>query len=327
MKKLAVILIAAALVILAFGCGAPGRESGAELGGTGNKLVVYTSFYPLYDFTSKIGGEKVTVKSIVPLGAEPHGFEPSPKDVIAVSEADVLLYVGAGLENWIDKIIASVESSNFVSEELSKYVKLQKFAEITDYDRHGHVGEQQGIAVERAEAGYDPHIWLDPVRAKRISQVIAETLINADPENAGYYRKNYDALAARLDKLHWDYQEGLKKRTSNIIITTHDAFGYLVERYGLESYSIMGISANAEPSSKQMIRLVEFCRQYGVKVIFSESLLNTRASQVLAAEAGVAVLPLHSIAGLTREQLLAGEDYFSLMYKNLASLKTALGCD
>ena len=272
----------------------------------GKQPIVYSSFYPLYDFAKQIGGSKVIVKSIVPLGAEPHGYEPSARNVTDIAEADVLFYIGMGLEGWIDKVITSIDSNKLVVRQLSDYVETSGAVNHDDTHLDGKA---------------DPHIWLDPVRAKKMVKVIADTLVSVDPENEKYYRANYKTYAAKLDELHQDFKDVLRNSNGAILITTHDAFGYLANRYGLETYSIMGISANAEPTSGQLVRLVNLAQEHGVKAIYSEELLNSQASQVLAQEAKVEVLSLSSAAGLTKEQLAEGQDYISLMYQNLNNLK------
>jgi len=273
---------------------------------TGEQPIVYSSFYPLYDFTKQIGGSKVTVKSIVPLGAEPHGYEPTARNVVDIADADVLFYLGMGLEGWIDKVITSIDSNKLVVCQVSDYVETRDAVNNEDIYQDGKT---------------DPHIWLDPVRAKEIVKVITDTLVSVDPENEEYYRSNYKTYAAKLDKLHQDFQDALQNSKGAVLITSHDAFGYLADRYGLETYSIMGISANAEPTSGQLVRLVKLAQQHDVKAIYSEELLNSQASQVLAQEAKVQVLSLSTVAGLTKEQLAEGQDYISLMYQNINNLK------
>lgn len=316
MKRVFLIILLT-LFVFASGCSGQQQETGDKTSSEDEyKPVVYSSFYPLYDFATKIGGDKIQVETIVPFGAEPHGYEPSAKKVAELARADVLFFLGAGMEGWIEKTASNIGNDDLVMVELSKHVQLYPL----DGNEHLEDGQHE-------HGEYDPHIWLDPLMAKEIAQQMMETLVTVDPRHKDYYEQNYERLAAKLEKLHQDFETGLKNRKSNVIITSHDAFGYLARRYGLETYSIMGISPNAEPTPGQLARLAEMVQDYQVQAIFAEDLLSTQAAEVLAVEAQVEVLSLNPVAGLTEEQIQTGEDYLSLMYKNLVNLKIALGCD
>lgn len=315
MKKVLVITFLLIFCAITFGCGGKTISSSTEE--LQNKPVVYCSFYPLYDFVGQIGREKIELKSIVPFGAEPHGYEPSAKKITGLAKADAIFFIGVGMEGWINKIIDSINNENIVIEELAQCVELHCFDE-----EHHHDSE---IVHEHGE--YDPHIWLDPVLAKEISFKIMETLATIDPVNRAYYEKNYQEYVAKLEKLHKDFEHGLAKRASNTIVTTHDAFDYLAKRYGLETYSLMGISANAEPTSNHMAQIIDTIKKHKVNAVFAEELLSRQAAETLSTETGVQVLTLNPIAAITQEQIDAGKDYISIMYENLANLQVALGCE
>lgn len=281
----------AVLVMLVSGCGGKTAKPG------GGKLTVYTTFYPLYDFTSKVVAEHGDVANLTPAGIEPHDFEPSPKQVAGIYSADVFIYLGPAMEPWAARM----------AESLSK----------------------KGVVVLEAGRGLvqdnDPHVWLDPVLAKQIARRIYETVARIDEAHRQEYEKNFTALSARFDELDSDYRRTLARVERRDIVTAHAAFGYLARRYGLNQVAISGLSPQAEPSPKQLAELASFCRERGVKYIFFETLSSPKFSETLARETGAKTLVLNPIGGLTNDQASAGEDYFSLMKQNLKTLEKALG--
>lgn len=261
-----------------------------------DKLKVYTTFYPLYDFTKKIAGEKANVKILVPTGVEPHDFEPSPKQIAELEKADVFIYLGNAMEPWAEKIKENLQE---------KGVLVVKVGEELMKDD-------------------DPHIWLDPILAEKMSENILEALILADEDQKEVYEKNFDILKDKFQKLHKKYSQTLSDVRKREIITSHDAFGYMAERYNLKQIPIKGICPQEEPSPKRMAKLSKICREKNIKYIFIEPLASPKLAETLAREVGAETLVLNPIGGLTTEEQAKGEDYFSLMEKNLENLEKAL---
>ncbi len=291
-------LLVFSLTWLAFGCTdskAGGEQAPAPRADSG-AFNVYTSFYPLYDFTKKIAGDKAEVINLQPVGVEPHDFEPSPQQVANLYQGRVLIYLGGMMDPWAGKINS----------------QLQKEGVIT-------LAAGEGLMVNN-----DPHIWLNPVLAKEIARRICDTLVAADAGNKGYYEQNLQALEQKLDTLDREYRQTLAGLPRKEIVTSHAAFAYLAQRYGLEQVAISGLSPQEEPSPQEMARLVTLCRDRGVKYIFFETLASPKLADTLARETGAGTMVLNPIGGLTPEEVKAGEDYFTLMEKNLANLKKAL---
>jgi zinc transport system substrate-binding protein len=252
----------------------------------GGRASVVAGFYPLAYAAEQIGGEAVEVTNLTPPGAEPHDAELSVRDVERVRSADVILYLGSGFQP-----------------------SLQKAAD-------GAGGTRLDLLRE-IESRNDPHVWLDPVKYEAMARRIGEVL--ARPAEAGGFGR-------RLRELDAELEAGLASCSRRTIVTSHAAFGHLAERYGLEQIPIAGLSPEAEPSPQALVRVVEEIRRHGATTVFSESLLSPRLAETVAREAGAETAVLNPIEGLTEDELAQGEDYFSLMRANLATLRKALAC-
>lgn len=283
--------VLALMLIIASGCAATGNEP------ADNKLSVSASFYPMYDFAKKIGGNRAVVSIMIPAGIEPHNWEPSASDILGLEKADMFVYNGAGMELWAPDILSSLQNKKLIVVEASK-----------------------GETIIDS----DPHVWLDPMRAKAELLNIKNAFAEADPAGASYYEENYNTYAAGLDALDKEYRDTLSALPRRDIVVTHEAFGYLCAAYGLNQIAIEGIFADSEPSPARMAEIVELVKENGVKVIFSEELLSPRVAEAIAAETGAQTAVLNPIGGLSADDIAAGEDYFSIMRKNLAELKAAL---
>ncbi len=321
MKKaiyLAVFIIAISFLFL--GCSDQQTEKMSHK--VDNKLKVYTTIYPLYDFTVKVGGDKVDVRNLVPPGAEPHEWEPAPRQLADVLDGDVFIYCGAGLEPWIDKALKNINHSNLVVSDASASIELRETSDNEDNHEHGNENKDK-YRAERV----DPHIWLDPLMAKQIVDNIKEGLAEADPDNRDYYEANATEYKAELDLLHNDYLNSLENAPRKSFVTSHAAFGYLANRYGLKQISIRGISPEVEPTPSRIAEIIKLVKEENINCIFFESMVNPKVSEVIAAEVGAEVMVLNPLGTLTQNEINAGKNYLSVMRENLANLKIALGVE
>lgn len=326
MKKLGVKLGAILLStsFLLAGCGSTSKDDSAKK--DDGKIKVVASFYPMYDFVKKIGGDKVEVKDMVPAGTEPHDWEPSPKDLVELQDANVFVYNGAGMESWVNKVKDSVKNDKLVTVEASKGIKL-----IKGEHEHEHEDEEKGHDHKDAEKGhdheegeFDPHVWLAPENAKLEMKNIMDALIKVSPDDKEYFEKNYEDYSKKLDELNDQYKSELSKTKKKDIIVAHQAFGYLCEAYGLKQVPIEGLSPDSEPDAARMAELADFAKKNDVKYIFFEELVSPKVAKSLAKEVGAKAEVLNPIEGLTEEQIKDGQDYFSIMNQNLAVLVKAL---
>jgi zinc transport system substrate-binding protein len=320
MKKTAplTVLFFALILVMVAGC-AGQRPEEKQQGKAPGKLKVFTTIYPLYDFTVNIGGDKVDVQNLVPAGAEPHEWEPTPRDLANMGGANVFVYCGAGLEPWIDKALKNLDYSKLIVVDSSKGIELKNANE-----EEGEQGAGNGSLNNSDAGGLDPHIWLDPINAKQMVNNIKEGLINADPGNREYYEANASRYAAKLDALNNDYLV-LEKAPEKYFVTSHAAFGYLAERYGLKQVPIRGLSPEVEPTPARIADIIKTVREQKINYIFFETMVSPKVSQVIASEAGAGVLVLNPLGGLSQEEIDAGKNYLSVMRDNLENLKLALG--
>lgn len=298
------LLVALSLVMILIVAGCSGGEPREE---AGNPLKVYASVYPLADFAEKIGGKHVDVTLLVPPGVEPHDFEPTPKDLARLSRADVFIYNGIGFEAWIDQAKEILDSERTVIANASAALKPES-------DRNGH-----------HHGGADPHVWLDPVRGKKLAEAIRDALIKADPDHAADYRTNFEKLSRRFDELDRTFKEIVQKAENRAFVVSHAAFGYLADRYGLKQIAISGLSPSDEPGPKELKSVIEAAKRHRVKVVFFDSLVPGNVAKTVKEEVGAEALVLNSLEGLKPQEAEKGEDYFSIMEKNAENLAKALG--
>jgi zinc transport system substrate-binding protein len=268
----------------------------AGCGGSSNAdgRAVVAAFYPIALAAQEIGGDTVTVDNLTPPGVEPHDFELSGKDVRAVDDAEVVLYIGSGFQPALEEAIDAT-SANAV--DLLEAVETQEGG-----------GEEHGV---------DPHVWLDPVRYAAIAKRIGEEL---------HRSAEAEAFVAKLTALDQDFRSGLSRCERDEIVTSHAAFGYLAGRYGLKQVAITGLSPEAEPTPRDLEQVVDQVRAVGATTVFFETLISPRLAETVAREVGAETAVLNPIEGLTEQEVSGGEDYFSVMRENLAALQKALRC-
>jgi zinc transport system substrate-binding protein len=275
------------LILVAAGASACGGNGAANA-----QAEVAASFYPLAFAADEIAGPATAVTNLTPAGAEPHDLELSVQDVEQVRSADVVLLLGAGFQPAME---SAAEGASGEVVDLLDTVEL----------------------LHSEDGSVDAHAWLDPVRfgamATRIGTVLGREQAAA-------------RLARRLGELDAEYGRGLRDCERHEIVTGHAAFGYLADRYGLEQIAITGLSPEAEPSARDLERLVDEVRRHGATTVFFETLVSPRLAETVAREAGVEAAALDPLEGLTEDELGAGEDYFSVMRQNLETLREALGC-
>jgi zinc transport system substrate-binding protein len=313
---------ASAAALALAGCGS--SEGAAADGGDGDGITVLAGFYPLEWAAQRVGGDRADVSSLTPPGAEAHDLELAPQDVAAVAEADLLVYL-EGFQPALDE--AAQNEAAGTAWDAGPAADLTLTAE-----EHAHEGETAEEHAAHAEAGEhaeegeatDPHFWLDPVRLASVGDALAERLAEADPDGAATYEQNAAALRADLEALDAEVQAGLARCAVDTVVTGHDAFGYLGDRYGLEVVGISGLSPSAEPSPAAQAEISELVRERGVTTVYTETLVDPAVAETVATEAGVRTAVLDPLEGLTDES--AGSDYLEVMRANLATLQEGQSC-
>ena len=318
-----ILLLVLALLCALSGCSDGERAPRTDAAGAGAeppapiRVVVTTNI--VADWVENVGGEHVDVFSIVPVGADPHGFQPGARDVARVADADLVLSVGLSLEeSWLRELLENAARDPDAIVELGQVIDPIELAETEaeegdkEHEGHGH-----GI--------HDPHFWFDPLRVQRVVSDIAARLAALDPGRADAYRANADAYNARLDELHaWtEEQVGAIPAERRLLVTSHDSLGYFAERYGFEVVGvILSITTEVEPSAEDLIELTDEIRKYGVPAVFGETTVSERLAGSLATESGAALVRLYS-GSLGREGSGA-ETYIEMARTNVERITEAL---
>ncbi|GAA1801587.1 zinc ABC transporter substrate-binding protein [Luedemannella flava] len=296
----ALALAALAAVALSAGCGA-GQDAGRA---TDEPVGVVAAFYPLQFLAERIGGDAVRVTNLVKPGAEPHDLELRPRQLADIVDADLVLYLH-GFQPAVDHAV-------------------DQAARGTALDVSTVTPTEAAPAAAEDPDHPDPHVWLDPVRFAAIADTVGERLAEIDPQHAARFREGVADLRADLAALDNEYSARLKNCARREIITSHAAFGYLAQRYGLTQIPVTGLSPEAEPGPARMAEVADLARAKGATTIFFETLVSPKVAEALANEVGATATVLDPIEGLAPD---AGtDDYLSVMRHNLDTLVTALGC-
>lgn len=287
MKRRLAALAAATLIPLS-ACGSSGADSGG--------LEIVTSIYPLQYVAERVAGDHATVTNLVNPGMEPHEFELGIEQTAKLSEAELVVYL-SGLQPAMDDAVEQADTDHVID-------AMESAMTMGDPDRT------------------DPHVWLDPQNMTLIGREVETTLRELDPDHAGDYRRNFEALSGELESLSDAYRTGLSNCSVDTVVVSHDAFGYLPTPFRF--HAIVGLSPQAEPSPQHLAELHELVEAEDVTTVFTEPLSSTQLADTLAEDLGVRTATLDPLEGLSDET--AGEDYLSLMRRNLDALKEANGC-
>ena len=282
---------------------------------------VVVGFYPLEFLASSIGGDVVEIENLAQPGAEPHDMELTAQQVGAVESASLVIHQ-RGLQPAVDDVLDNQDRDHVLD-----------VATVVDQpEADAHEGETAEEHAEHAEDetgldddghghdGTDPHVWLDPMLMKSMAEAVKDEMAEVDPENEDVYVKNYDTLAAELDALDEEFTTGLAQCQRTEFVTTHTAFGYLAEAYGLEQVGILGLSAE-EPSPQKLAEVEKFVTEHGVTTIFFESGVSDDYAATVADATGAETAVLTPL-----ETAPQSGDYISAMQQNLQALRSALGC-
>ncbi|GJF28560.1 zinc ABC transporter substrate-binding protein [Kitasatospora sp. NE20-6] len=300
---LAATALTAALTLTA--CG--GSSSAEDSGG---RLSVVASFYPMEYLAAQIGGDHVKVTGLTAPGVEPHDLELTAKQVGSVQKAGAVVYL-KGLQPTVDKAVGQSRSKHVVDAAAA--------SPLVDHHLDEGAEEQDGHA--HAEGTGDPHVWLDPTRYATVAKAVGAEFAKADPAHAADYEKNTADLVGRLAALDEEFRTGLQGAKQKVFVTSHAAFGYLADHYGLEQIAISGVDPEAEPTPARLATIHRAAEQHGITTVFFESLVSPALANSVANDLKLKTAVLDPIEGIKGGK----GDYFSVMRQNLAHLRTALG--
>ncbi len=292
-------IIAIAIIIPLSSIAVYGTNTNQQFTNSNNsKLQVISSFNPLHEFSKNVGQEKVDVILLVPVGVEPHDWEPTVKDVQRMQQADLIVINGIGFENWVDNLEETGYSGEII-------------------DTSFGIFEKNSDNKILKESG-DPHIWLNPVYAKIQVENIANAFSNSDPVNEEYYQSNAAAYIQELDLLDLKIRNELSN-CKNDFISFHDAFSYFAKEYNLNQHTIiLSNNSHGEATAKTLENIISTAKKLNIDVIFAEESDSTRTSEIIANEIGGKVLVLSPL------EVVSDGTYISKMTQNFENLKEAL---
>ena len=273
-----------------------GACSDAEDTAGNGKVHVVASFYPLAHAAERVAGDRAVVRNLTPVGSEAHDFEPSPKQIDQVADADLVFYLGTTFQPAV--------------------------ADLAESTGERGIDLLRGLGVE----GDDPHVWLDPELMEGIVEKIESELARVDPEGRDIYAANATRYREDLGRLAAEFDGGLANCERNIVVVPHASFEYLVSRHQLEQEAIAGASPESEPDPARLARLVELVRDGGVTTIFVDPIEPDEAAETLARQTNTKTAVLSTLEGLTKAETDRGDDYFTVMRRNLQNLREALTC-
>ena len=308
-----VVALLSAGLLVACGGGSGGGATGTSgtSGASGSGLKVVTSFYPLQYVSQRVLGDTGTATNLTKPGAEPHDMELTPKDVATIQQARLVVYL-KGFQPAVDQAVTNQASGHAFDVTGPADLSL-KYTPIEE-------GESN---TEEADST-DPHFWLDPIRLATVGDALATRFGELDPGHASTYTANAAALRKDLQDLDSEYRAGLKSCASTDLVTSHNAFGYLAQRYGLKQVGITGLTPDQEPNAAQLAQVTAFVKVHQVRTIYSETLVSPKIADTVAAETGAKTAVLDPIEGLTDES--QGKDYLQVMRANLKNIQTGQPC-
>lgn len=305
--------VSAGVVLALSACSSPGSGGSGGGSGDGDGIAVLASFYPLQYVAQQVGGDLVHVDTLTPPGAEPHDLELSPAQVDEVGRADLVVYLSE-FQAAVDDAVDANPPAHVVDAAQDTELHAAEHAEDGEEEHAEDDGHDHGTL--------DPHFWLDPSRLPAVADDVAAQLAEIDPDHADEFQANAEAFAQRMADLDAEYATGLATCESRTIVTTHEAFSYLAERYDLEQVGISGVDPEGEPSPARLAEVGKVVQEEGVSTIFFETLASPKVAETLADELGVDTAVLDPLEGLTDDT----QDYVSVAQANLETLRTALSC-
>ncbi len=279
---------------------------------------VAVAFYPIEEIVRKIGGSDVQVVTLVPPGEEAHEYDPTPKQLTELADADIVFYLGQGFQPNVEKAIESLPADVEKVDLLNGITLLPVTSQLPGTD-----GEAEG---ETLDGGKDPHVWLSPANMRTMAMDVTVRLQTVAPDDAFAFSNRSADYMTDLGNLEREFTNGLRDCRSPYIVSSHRAFGYLADAFGLKAVAIAGVSPSEEPSAKTLEAIAGFARENAVTTIFFEENLPADLATTLANEVGATTGVLDTLETLSADQLKAGDDYLSVMRANLAALHDGLGC-
>lgn len=317
MKKLLLLMSICCLLILS-SCTSVTTEGRTQNG----RLKITATIFPYYDLVKTVVRDRADLNLVVPLGIEPHEYEPSAREIADIYNSDLFIYNGFGMEPWADKIKSDLEKKGVKVLRISDYLSL-----IRDRSRTSFNLATFNTSDSQGNNNTDPHLWLDLGYMRNIASISGEVIQNLDSsaEDKKFFADNTQTLVNNLSTIESSFKS-LSSCRGKEFITGHAAFGYLSSEFGLTNYSVNGPTTEGEPGSGRIAEIINLMKQHNLSVIYMDNLSTPKYAQVIADQVGAKIGILYTLENLTKEEWDRGETYLSLMGKNLNSLKAGLDC-
>lgn len=284
-----------------------------------NKLKIYTTIFPLEDFTKKIGGDLVEVESILPTGADAHTYEPTTKTMVNIAESDGFISSGVGIESFSEKIEQSLKKEDVL------FINAGVGLEQPEENHVDHEEEEEHHDDHDHDHGdLDPHVWLDPILSITLAENIKDALVKLNPEGEKTFEENLQQVKGQLVELDKSFTDIVNHSDKKELLVSHAAYGYWENRYGIEQISVLGLSPTEEPSQKELQTIIETAKEHNLTYIIFETNVSSNVTDIVQAAIGAESLTLSNLETITEEDQKNNEDYFSIMKKNLETLEKAL---
>lgn len=274
------------------------------------KLTIVSTIFPLSDIVSRLGGDQVNSVSLIPPGSSEHTYEPTPSDIQTLNSAELVIVIGAGMDDWIKEMMknSGIEENKIV--DLSQFVTLEKYGP----EVKSAVEEDLSTTVV-AEGSIDPHYWLSPKRVLEFLDDLKEKMKEKDIDNSGVYESRYENYKQEIEKLDADMTAKISSFSKKDVVTMHDAFGYLTRDYGLNLVAVIEPNAGSEPTPQDLTNLIAKIKELNIKAVYAEPQLSQKAIETISQDAGIQFGKLDPLGG-TEARLT----YVSIMKHNLIEL-------
>ncbi|GHV95434.1 high-affinity zinc uptake system binding-protein ZnuA [Spirochaetia bacterium] len=278
------------------------------------KITVTATIFPPYDFVRAVAKDKVHLSMLLPPAQESHSFEPTPKDIITIQNSDIFIYVGGESDEWVNRILESMDTRNMT------IIALMDTVDVVEEE------VVEGMEGEEEENAYDEHVWTSPKNVVHIVRSIADALCNADNANAEFYRRNADDYISQLEKMDAEFQSVVDNAKRNtMVFGDRFPFRYFADRYGLIYFAAFpGCSTETEPSAGTVAFLINKIKAEKIPVVFHIELGNERMADTIAEETGAEKLLLHACHNISKKDFENGSTYIDLMRQNVENLRRAL---
>ena len=287
------------------------------------KISVVTTIFPYYDFTRSIAGDKADIKLLLSPGSEPHSYEPSPSDIVAIENCDIFIYNGGESDEWVESVLDSIENKNMKVMRMMDYAELL-YEQSVDHDEHNHEDEHEHEHEHGEE--YDEHIWTSVKNAEKLSNAIYDELCVSDSANKEVYSSNIDSYLSKLQALDSEISDIVSNAKRNtVVFGDRFPFLYFVTDYSIEyECAFPGCSSETEPSISTVTHMIDFTRENQIPVVFYLEFSNGKVAKLISEDTGAKTMRFSSCHNVTKDEYADGATYISLMEQNASALKEAL---